>query len=159
MEEACITDVFPDRQNDGFSVLQDVPSPHLDPYGLITCVAVTVVQNNPQNPTVQRKEEAINSRKQKVMRPAPNFRDSRCFRPRRPQQRAVHLSVSMPRILFVSGFHPTTRARDLAYEFERCVQYGLSVSSLPDPCATRRYGPLIRCDVPAPRNARAPSNP
>lgn len=28
----------------------------------------------------------------------------------------------MPRILFVSGFHPSTRARDLAYEFERYVQ-------------------------------------
>jgi hypothetical protein len=27
----------------------------------------------------------------------------------------------MPRILFVSGFHPATRARDLAYEFERYV--------------------------------------
>ena len=25
----------------------------------------------------------------------------------------------MPRIIFVSGFHPSTRARDLAYEFER----------------------------------------
>ncbi len=36
------------------------------------------------------------------------------------------ISSTMPRILFVSGFHPATRARDLAYEFER---YLCSLSS------------------------------
>ena len=35
----------------------------------------------------------------------------------------------MPRILFVSGFHPATRARDLAFEFER---YALPPFSLGD---------------------------
>lgn len=35
----------------------------------------------------------------------------------------------MPRILFVSGFHPSTRARDLAYEFERSVPFLLTFGS------------------------------
>ncbi|KAG8924401.1 hypothetical protein FRC02_010458 [Tulasnella sp. 418] len=39
----------------------------------------------------------------------------------------------MPRILFVSGFHHSTRARDLAHTFEK-------------------YGRLVRCDVPAPKS-------
>lgn len=39
----------------------------------------------------------------------------------------------MPRILFVSGFHPSTRARDLAYEFERYVLLSLETPHKPNP--------------------------
>jgi hypothetical protein len=64
----------------------------------------------------------------------------------------------MPRILFVSGFHPATRARDLAFEFERyALSLGVFSRSQTDSCLS--FGPLIRCDVPAPRNPSAHSNP
>ena len=64
----------------------------------------------------------------------------------------------MPRILFVSGFHPTTRARDLAFEFEKyVVHFPTTVFGAQN--EKKRFGPLIRCDVPAPRNPHASHNP
>ena len=68
--------------------------------------------------------------------------------------------LNMPRILFVSGFNPQTRARDLAYEFERYVPPSSVVLRVPTSLPLmHRYGPLIRCDVPAPRNPHSNSNP
>ena len=65
----------------------------------------------------------------------------------------------MPRILFVSGFHPSTRARDLAFEFERYAQSNHPSRNFFTQSLLHSYGPLVRCDVPAPRNPHASSNP
>ncbi|KAJ5946240.1 Pre-mRNA-splicing factor srp1 [Penicillium verhagenii] len=72
--------------------------------------------------------------------------------------------------LYVTGFGHGTRARDLAYEFERYVtptsaarnlRFSISLSSpnpspspfntLPDATMISLYGRLVRCDIPAPR--------
>jgi len=71
-------------------------------------------------------------------------------------QLSLFLHPTMPRILFVSGFHPQTRAKDLAHEFEQYVFPPTCVffcSQFPS------FGPLVRCDVPAPRVSRAAANP
>ncbi|CAF9910101.1 MAG: hypothetical protein GOMPHAMPRED_006955 [Gomphillus americanus] len=50
--------------------------------------------------------------------------------------------------LYVTGFGQGTRARELAYEFERFVDASrlLDIAKL-----FIRYGRLVRCDIPAPR--------
>ncbi|KIK57578.1 hypothetical protein GYMLUDRAFT_86769 [Collybiopsis luxurians FD-317 M1] len=65
------------------------------------------------------------------------------------------------RILFVSGFSANTRARELAYEFESAFDPLYLERDLLTQCNLFlfRFGPLIRCDVPAPRHSHSRTAP
>ncbi|KAJ9191202.1 hypothetical protein DTO166G4_5244 [Paecilomyces variotii] len=60
------------------------------------------------------------------------------------------MSRSSGTTLYVTGFGHGTRARDLAYEFERYLFVRLDNGLL---IFIGRYGRLVRCDIPAPRTA------
>ncbi|PCD35510.1 hypothetical protein AU210_008079 [Fusarium oxysporum f. sp. radicis-cucumerinum] len=54
--------------------------------------------------------------------------------------------------LYVTGFSHGTRARDLAYEFERLALTPRRLSSSSRHRPLVPYGRLVRCDIPAPRS-------
>ncbi|KAF7321015.1 RRM domain-containing protein [Mycena chlorophos] len=65
----------------------------------------------------------------------------------------------MRRILHVRGFHPNTRAKDLAVRVFSLVPFVFVLNFRALQHEFERFGPLVRCDVPAPRNPHANTNP